>query len=60
MLTVVLIVGVNGSGKTTSIAKLAQYYKRRGKTGRAGGSRHLPGRRDRPAEDLGRADRALR
>jgi fused signal recognition particle receptor len=31
MLTVVLIVGVNGSGKTTSIAKLAQYYKGRGK-----------------------------
>jgi fused signal recognition particle receptor len=31
MLTVVLIVGVNGSGKTTSIAKLAQYYGRRGK-----------------------------
>jgi fused signal recognition particle receptor len=31
LLTVVLIAGVNGSGKTTSIAKLAQYYKRRGK-----------------------------
>jgi fused signal recognition particle receptor len=31
MLTVVLIVGVNGSGKTTSIAKLAQYYKRHGR-----------------------------
>ncbi len=31
MLTVVLIVGVNGSGKTTSIAKLAKYYKARGK-----------------------------
>lgn len=31
MLTVVLIVGVNGSGKTTSIAKLAQYYTARGK-----------------------------
>jgi fused signal recognition particle receptor len=31
MLTVVLIVGVNGSGKTTSIAKLAQYYRRRGR-----------------------------
>ena len=31
MLTVVLIVGVNGSGKTTSIAKLAQYYQRRGR-----------------------------
>ncbi|HEX7593149.1 MAG TPA: signal recognition particle-docking protein FtsY, partial [Anaerolineae bacterium] len=28
---VVLIVGVNGSGKTTSIAKLAQYYKMQGK-----------------------------
>ena len=31
LLTVILVVGVNGSGKTTSIAKLAQYYKRRGK-----------------------------
>jgi fused signal recognition particle receptor len=31
MLTVVLVVGVNGSGKTTSIAKLAQYYRRRGR-----------------------------
>jgi fused signal recognition particle receptor len=31
MLTVLLIVGVNGSGKTTSIAKLAKYYKNRGR-----------------------------
>jgi fused signal recognition particle receptor len=31
MLTLVLIVGVNGSGKTTSIAKLAKYYKNRGR-----------------------------
>lgn len=31
MLTVVLVVGVNGSGKTTSIAKLAHYYRRRGR-----------------------------
>ena len=31
LLTVVLVVGVNGSGKTTSIAKLARYYKRRGR-----------------------------
>ena len=31
LLTVVLVVGVNGSGKTTSIAKLAQYYKARGR-----------------------------
>ena len=31
MLTVVLVVGVNGSGKTTTIAKLARYYKGRGR-----------------------------
>jgi fused signal recognition particle receptor len=31
LLTVVLVVGVNGSGKTTSIAKLARYYQRLGK-----------------------------
>jgi fused signal recognition particle receptor len=31
LLTVVLVVGVNGSGKTTSIAKLAEYYKKRGR-----------------------------
>ncbi len=30
-LTVILVVGVNGSGKTTSIAKLAHYYQKRGK-----------------------------
>ncbi|MBQ4107188.1 MAG: signal recognition particle-docking protein FtsY [Lentisphaeria bacterium] len=29
--TVVLMVGVNGSGKTTSIGKLAHYYKQNGK-----------------------------
>ena len=29
---VILIVGVNGSGKTTSIGKLAHYYKMQGKT----------------------------
>jgi len=28
-LTVVMVVGVNGSGKTTTIGKLAQYYKSR-------------------------------
>lgn len=31
LLTVVMIVGVNGSGKTTSAAKLAHYYVGRGK-----------------------------
>ncbi len=30
LLNVVLVVGVNGSGKTTSIAKLARYHKERG------------------------------
>lgn len=31
LLTVVMVVGVNGSGKTTSIGKLAKYYKERGR-----------------------------
>jgi len=31
LLTVILIVGVNGSGKTTSIAKLTRYYRSQGK-----------------------------
>lgn len=31
LLTVVLVVGVNGSGKTTTIAKLARLYKERGR-----------------------------
>jgi fused signal recognition particle receptor len=31
LLTVVLVVGVNGSGKTTSIGKLAYYYRKRGR-----------------------------
>lgn len=31
MLTVILVVGVNGSGKTTTIAKLAHFYQQQGK-----------------------------
>jgi fused signal recognition particle receptor len=31
LVTVILVVGVNGSGKTTTIAKLAQYYQRKGR-----------------------------
>lgn len=31
ILTVILVVGVNGSGKTTTIAKLADYYQKQGK-----------------------------
>lgn len=30
--TIILVVGVNGSGKTTSIAKLANYYKQQNKS----------------------------
>jgi len=32
MLTVVLVVGVNGSGKTTTLGKLAYWYKNNGRT----------------------------
>ncbi|HSJ56766.1 MAG TPA: signal recognition particle-docking protein FtsY [Anaerolineae bacterium] len=31
LLTLILVVGVNGSGKTTTIGKLARYYKKRGR-----------------------------
>lgn len=31
LLTVMLVVGVNGSGKTTTIAKLAYFYRKRGR-----------------------------
>jgi fused signal recognition particle receptor len=31
LLTVILVIGVNGSGKTTTIAKLTRYYRRLGK-----------------------------
>lgn len=30
-ITVVMVVGVNGSGKTTSVGKMANYYKRQGR-----------------------------
>ncbi|RMF03955.1 MAG: signal recognition particle-docking protein FtsY [Chloroflexi bacterium] len=32
ILTVVLVVGVNGSGKTTTIAKLSKFYRQQGKS----------------------------
>jgi fused signal recognition particle receptor len=32
LLSVVMVVGVNGSGKTTSIGKLAKYHRKRGQT----------------------------
>ena len=32
LLTIVMVVGVNGSGKTTTIGKLARYYKAKGRS----------------------------
>ena len=54
---VVLVVGVNGSGKTTSVGKLARVLVAAGQDRRARGCRHLPCRRERAAEHLGRAGR---
>ena len=53
---VILVVGVNGTGKTTTIAKLAQRFKTRGARA-ARRSRHLPRRGHRPAPDLGETHR---
>ena len=52
---VILVIGVNGSGKTTTIAKLAHLFQEQDYGGDAGRRRHLPRRRDRPARGLGRA-----
>ena len=41
--TVIMVVGVNGTGKTTSIAKLAHMFQRPGQAGGPGRGRHLPG-----------------
>ena len=51
--TVYLIAGVNGSGKTTSIAKLAQRLKDEGQIDPPRRLRHLPRRRRRPARRSG-------
>ncbi len=47
------MIGVNGSGKTTTIGKLAAQVRGRGAKGDARGRRHVPGRRDRADQDLG-------
>lgn len=49
---VILVIGVNGVGKTTSIAKLADYYTRQ-QAGDAGCGRYLPCCCQRAAGDLG-------
>ena len=55
--TVILVVGVNGTGKTTSIGKLAWHLRK--KLGRSRHRRggHVPRRRRRAARALGRARR---
>ena len=50
---VMLIVGVNGSGKTTSIAKLASRLIGRRSPAAPGRGRHVSGRRRQPAAGLG-------
>ena len=54
-LTVVSIVGVNGTGKTTTAAKLARLVQARGQSRPAGRLRHLSRRRRRATQTLGRA-----
>ena len=56
-LAVLLVVGVNGVGKTTSIAKLADYWKHQGYSGHAGCRRHVPRGGDRSAQGVGRPRR---
>ena len=54
---VVLVVGVNGTGKTTTCGKLARVLVADGQHRAARRGRHVPRRRGRPAADLGRAGR---
>ena len=54
---VILVVGVNGTGKTTTIGKLAAKLRDCRTFDPDGRRRHLPRRRNRAAEDLGRAHR---
>ena len=59
-MTIILVVGVNGAGKTTSIAKLAHAFKSDGATRHPRRGRHLPRGRHRPAQGLGRPHRRAR
>ena len=54
---VVLVVGVNGTGKTTTVGKIARILVAEDKLGDARRRRHLPRRRRRAAGHLGRACR---
>ena len=55
--TGIMMVGLQGSGKTTTVGKLAQLAARRGQQAAAGRGRHLPSRRRRAAQGARRAAR---
>ena len=55
--TVILVVGVNGTGKTTTIGKLGEAALRARALRRRRGRRHVPRRRRGAARDLGEAGR---
>ena len=55
---VVLVVGVNGVGKTTTIGKFARFLRTYDRSRRGRRRRHVPCRGGRPARDVGRARRA--
>ncbi len=57
---VILVVGVNGTGKTTSIAKLARRFSSRGARVLLGRRRHVPCRRHRAVGDVGQPHRRAR
>ncbi len=52
--TVIMVVGVNGAGKTTSIGKLTRHLADGGSQRAAGRGRHLPRRGARAARGVGR------
>ena len=54
---IILVVGVNGTGKTTTIGKLAAKFRAEGKSGDYGRRRHVSRRRNRSTENLGRTHR---
>ena len=56
--TVIMVAGVNGAGKTTSIGKLTKHLADHGESGAAGRGRHLPAQRQR--EQLAYGPRATR
>ena len=54
---VIMLVGLQGSGKTTAAAKLAYRLKQEGHSAAAGRLRRLPSRRSRPAGNARQRDR---